>query len=223
MPSLIQKYKEKELITQTRKVWSDINNAFLLSQQDYGVVSDNSILFNATDSADTIAENLAKYFNGAKVCKRSSQAGCSKYSYEVKYASKRLNEDNTAQTAVFAGGTKIILANGAVISIQTNYSACAPKLYNATKKDQYGKTLYNDDGTPITYTYTSTICGNLQFDVNGSQGPNQFGRDLYHFWVMGDRLQPCFEAYLGGVSFQNILSGKDKLEYLNYQKGQTFD
>ena len=62
LPTLIQKKQDKELISMTRKVYADINNAFLLSQQDYGVIGDNSFLFNATDNALTIAKNLAKLF-----------------------------------------------------------------------------------------------------------------------------------------------------------------
>lgn len=222
MPSLIQKYKEKELITQTRKVWSDINNAILLSQQDYGVVADNSILFNATDSSETIAKNLAKYFNGARVCKDSRQEGCSQYYYEVKYSTKQLDKDGNAKTDS-SSKPKIILANGATITVSSNMSGCAPKEYTNTSTNEFGQIIYNDDGTPKTYKSISTICANIHFDVNGIKGPNQFGRDTYWFWVYADKLQPSFNQALGGVSFKNILSGKDKLEYINYTKGQKFD
>ena len=58
LPTLVQKKQDKELISMTRKVYSDINNAFLLSQQDYGVLGDNSFLFSATDDNVTIAKTL---------------------------------------------------------------------------------------------------------------------------------------------------------------------
>lgn len=224
MPSLIQNKQDKELIVKTRKVWSDINNAFLLSQQDYGVVADNSLLFNATDNSVTITTNLAKYFNGAKICKNSTQEGCSQYYYETKYSSKILDKDGNAATSAESPVLpKIILTNGAIITVSSNLSGCAPKEYTATKTDEFGQTIYNDDGTPQTYKHTSTICANIHFDVNGVKAPNQFGRDTYWFWVYPDKLQPCYNRELGGASFKNILSGTDKLEYLDYKKGQTLD
>ncbi len=212
MPTLIQKKQDKELIVRTRKVWSDINNAFLLSHQDYGVVADNSILFNATDNPAVVAENLAKYFKGAKVCKYKSQNGCSQYYYDIKFATKQLDNDGNikVQTQI-TDIARILLTNGAIIMVGTNKSGCANKEYTQT----------HPDGS--TSKYFSTICGNLQFDVNGTQAPNQYGRDVYHFWVYADRLTPSFDKYLGGVSLRNILSGKDKLEYFNYTKGQKFD
>uniref|UniRef100_UPI0040253C9A type II secretion system protein n=1 Tax=Candidatus Scatousia sp. TaxID=3085663 RepID=UPI0040253C9A len=49
LPTINQNRQDNELITQTKKVYADINNAILLSQQDYGVIGDNSLLFNEKD------------------------------------------------------------------------------------------------------------------------------------------------------------------------------
>ena len=73
-----------------------------------------------------------------------------------------------------------------------------------------------------THTYRSSLCGNLTFDVNGNKKPNQFGRDAYGFWVHRNKIEPSAN-YLGGNSLKNILTGKDKLEYETYQKGQQFE
>lgn len=222
LPSLIQKKQDRELISQTKKVFADINNAFLLSQQDYGVIGDNSFLFNETDEAYTIAKNLAKYFNGAKVCEKSSQKGCSQYYYDIKYATLRLDSNNSGAVATSSTDPKIILSNGAIIRIATNKSGCAAKEFTQNKTDDYGRPIKNPDGTNQTTSYISTICANLFFDVNGSKQPNQFGRDVYWFWVMRKNLEPA-SKYVGGDSLKNILTGKDKLEYENYSKGQTFE
>ena len=217
LPALIQKKQDKELISMTRKVYADINSAFLLSQQDYGVLGDNSFLFSATDDHVMVAKNLAKYFNGAKVCESPSQKGCSQYYYELNYATKRYGSDDTTITST-SNRPKIILNNGAIISISTNKSGCASKEYTSTVVDEYGKPVKNPDGTNKTYTYTSTICANLFFDVNGNKQPNQFGRDAYGFWVRRNKIEPSAD-YLGGNSFKNILTGKDKLEYEKYTVG----
>ena len=222
LPTLIQKKQDKELISMTRKVYADINNAFLLSQQDYGVIGDNSFLFNATDEAFTIAKNLAKYLNGAKVCEKASQKGCSQYYYDIKYATLRVDSNNSGIVQTSNYDPKIIFSNGAVLRISTNKSGCATKEYTSNVVDEYGRPVKNPDGTNKTNTYTSSICANLFFDVNGNKQPNQFGRDAYWFFVYRNKLQPAAD-YLGKKSFENILTGKDKLEYENYSKGQSFE
>ena len=221
LPTLVQKKQDKELISMTRKVYADINNAFLLSQQDYGVIGDNSFLFNATDNALTIAKNLAKYFNGAKVCEKPSQKGCSQYYYELSYATKRYGSDDTLE-AYSNSNPRIILNNGAIIGIQTNKSGCQVREYEAIDYDENGLVIKNPDGTVSTHTYLSSNCGNLTFDVNGNKKPNQFGRDAYGFWVNRNKLKPS-ASHLGGNSLNNILTGKDQLEYETYQKGQQFE
>ena len=222
LPTLIQKKQDKELISMTRKVYADINNAFLLSQQDYGVIGDNSFLFNATDEAFTIAKNLAKYLNGAKVCEKASQKGCSQYYYDIKYATLRVDSNNSGTVQTSNNDPKIIFSNGAVLRITTNKSGCENKEYTSNVVDENGKPVKNPDGSNKTQTYYSTICANLYFDVNGNKQPNQFGRDAYWFLVYRNKLQPAAD-YLGKKSFENILTGKDKLEYENYSKGQKFE
>lgn len=68
MPSLIQKYKEKELITRTKKVYSNILNAVALAQKDNETVGDNTFLFDTTKTSAEVVQAFAKYFNGSMVC-----------------------------------------------------------------------------------------------------------------------------------------------------------
>ncbi|MBS5803383.1 MAG: hypothetical protein KIC80_10320, partial [Brachyspira sp.] len=89
--------------------------------------------------------------------------------------------------------------------------------------DEYGRPVKNPDGTNKTNTYTSSICANLFFDVNGNKQPNQFGRDAYWLWIYKNKVAPGTDNHVGGKSFKNILTGKDKLEYENYSKGQSFE
>lgn len=223
LPTINQNRQDKELITQTKKVYADINNAIILSQQDYGVIGDNSLLFNNKDESYTVAKNLLKYFNGAKLCKNSWQKGCSHYYYDIKYATKRVDSNGMGTVDNNDSSAKIIFSNGAILRIGTNRSGCEPKEYTSTVVDAYGRPIKNPDGTNKTYTYISDCCANLSFDVNGTKGPNQFGRDVYWFWVHKRKLKYGDADYLGGKSFQNILTGVNKLYYENYSKGQNFD
>lgn len=216
LPTLIQKQQDKILISQIKKTWADINNSILLYQQDNGVLNDNSLLFNDKDSAETVAKNWAKYFQGAKVCLRSSDKGCSQFNYDTKYATRWLKEDGSQKSGRM-GFPKIILSDGAIISVGTNRSGCKPTEYTATSVNSDGQPIKNPDGTNKTHTFTSDVCANIAFDVNGAKKPNQYGRDTFHFWVHQTKLKnTTSEKYLGGKTIQNILSGKDKFEYENY-------
>lgn len=215
LPTLIQKNQDKELISRTRKVYADINNSLLLAQKDYGVIGDNSFLFNTNDSDLTVAKNWSKYFSGSKVCANKSQAGCSQYYYDIKHNKLQADEEGYTTTYTNNNNPKIILSNGAIIMVATNKSGCETKIYTGTSTDSLGRPLKNDDGTNKTFTYNSNICANISFDINGAKNPNQYGRDNYWFWVYRNNLQPR------ETSLKNILTGKDELEYENYTKGQT--
>lgn len=222
MPALIQKNQDKELISRAKKVYSDFNNVMLLSQQDYGVIGDNSFLFNEKDDALTVARNINKYFKGAKLCENANQDGCESYYYNIKYATKRYSSDNTTTTENSRTRPKIILSNGAIIAIDTNKSGCALKEYTGTNYDENGLVIKNPDGSISTTTYKSSICANIFFDVNGAKKPNQFGHDSFWFWVQRSKLEPASE-YVGGTSLKNILTGSDKLKYEYYAAGQKFE
>lgn len=223
LPTLIQKNQDKELISRTKKVYSDIQKALLFTQNGLGVVGDNSFLFNTTDSNAVVAQNIAKYFNGAKVCADSSQQDCSQYWYDIKYSSLQLDSDGAASIDANKNQSKIILPNGVIIRVSSNKSSCAEKEYSTFLRDSNGQVITNADGTAATYTYTSAICGNIFIDVNGVKNPNQYGRDVYAIIINKNKIEPNKGAAYGGISFTNILTGTDKLEYVNYTKGQMFE
>ena len=217
LPALIQKNQDKELIARTKKVYSDINNALLQWSNDNGVVGDNSFLFNATDSSQVVAANLIKYFSGAKLCTGKNQKGCSKYYYEVKYATKRYDNNDTLTVATW-DDPRIIFSNGAVLVVRSNRTACTPQEYSKTEYDENGTVIKNPDGSDKTTTYISENCANLIFDVNGPKRPNQYGHDTFHLWVFKTKIKPATEAYAGGNSFLNIITGSENLEYEYYNK-----
>ena len=60
LPSLIQKNKDKELISRVKKTYSVLNNALIAAQSGSGVVGDNSVIFNPQDDNFAVAKNLKK-------------------------------------------------------------------------------------------------------------------------------------------------------------------
>lgn len=222
LPSLIQKHQEKELATRTKKLYSDIGNALMLAQKDFDAVGDNSLLFNTTDSSYEVAKKLGQYFNGAKVCKDKNEKGCSKYYYEIKYATLRLDADNKGEVHYAPWEPIIILSNGAIISLSNAKRENCYANITSNKTDEYGRPVLNPDGSNQTVNWTSYSCGYLNVDVNGVKKPNQYGRDAYQFPVYKEKLMIQTSPSAGGKSLKNIIYGDGKLEYENYNKGQDY-
>lgn len=224
LPSLIQKNQDKKLISRTKKVYSDVNNALLLAQRDLGTIGDNSILFNTTDNNQTVLKNLQKYFSGAKYCQNKYQKDCSKYYYDIKYATLRLNEDNSAAVDSLGGvSSKLILSNGAIIAVNNSRRPDCMAEVTEDKKDEYGRPIKDEDGNVVQNTYIAKSCGQIYFDVNGPKGPNQYGRDTYQLLILKTGTTYFQNAAWGAQSLKNILTGNEKLEYENYSKGQVFE
>ena len=217
LPALVNNYKEKELATQVKKTFSNIQNAALLAQKDLGAVGDNTFLFDVTNTHAETAKNFAKYFNGAKVCENKSQKGCSQYYYKVKYATAYKGSGDTTKTFGLDSYPKILLTDGAVLSIQQE-SSCY-RVFNDCKQDANGNCIKDENGDIIQTQNVGRNCARIYMDVNGIKRPNQFGADVYNIAVMTDNLTPSTWAPNGGKSIINILTGKDKLEYKNYKEG----
>ena len=202
IPSLIVKYQDKVLINQTKKAYSVFQNGLALASQDNGTPGDNSLTFPKDQTSDTVIKNFSKYFNGAQVCINRNQNGCSQYYYETLPDTPKYNNSGEVMSSV-ASSPVLILSDGAIFEISSNRTGCENTRY-----------------TGVNYDYYSAICANIVMDVNGVKGPNQYGRDVYHFWVYKNNININSGTGLGGTSLSNILSGKEKLVYTKYQKGQ---
>ena len=217
LPALVNNYKEKELATQVKKTFSNIQNAALLAQKDLGAVGDNTFLFDVTNTHAETAKNFAKYFNGAKVCENKSQKGCSQYYYKVKYATayKGYGDINKTYTP---DGAKIILNDGSVLTIQQKTSC--RRTNTGCKQDSSGNCIKDENGDTISVTEIHSDCATIFMDVNGLKRPNQFGADIYEIQVTTNKVKPGTWSAYGGTSFKNILTGNGKLQYENYTEGE---
>ena len=219
LPTLISNYKEKELIVRTKRLYANIQNAALLAQKENDSIGDNSALFNPSQSSAEVAKNFSKYFTGSKVCTNMNTEGCSQYYYKLKYATRRKGEDGNLGGGI-QNFSKIILEDGAIIGVAQSTSC--DKLVTNCRTDTDGNCMYDEQGNPLMYTYRNTICAYLWLDVNGVSLPNQYGRDGYVIQVYTDKMKPEQTRCWGGNSFYNILTGKDKLEYVKYNIGDNY-
>ena len=205
------------MINKTKKAFAQFQNVLSLASVDNGTPGDNSLTFPKDVSSTTVTENLAKYYKGAQVCFSPSQKGCSKYYYNILYGIPQYNNSGETVQDESAYGYKLITIDEAIFTISSNRTGCESTRYTGIEKNSAGEIIYNPDGTPKTYDYYSSICANIDVDVNGVKGPNQYGRDVFLFWVYANKLRYDTGIKLGGDSLKNIFSGKDELVYTKYK------
>ena len=220
LPSLIQKYQDKELANLVRKVYSDVNNAVLKAQSDFSLVGDNSGLFNPSNTHMQTAQNFIKYFNGAKICENSRQKDCSHYYYGIKYALMYTDNKQTA-TVWESAYPAIVLNNGAILYITQRHNADCYAIESYVPTDEHGRPILDENGNEQVRSNPVHLCGSIIMDVNGTKRPNRYGQDVYAIMIYKNKVGPSYQKNTGSESFKNILSGKDKFIYTDYDKGAS--
>ena len=226
LPTLVNNYKEKEIITQVKKTYSSINQAIALAQTKYGTPGDNSGLFAASKDHVAVTKELATYFNGARYCDAGSNAkGCKDLNYKVKYATKlQSSSGNVNMAGDMLSFPRIVLNNGAVLAIKSMESGCDEVEETGTSFNPDGTIQKDEDGNIVTWTRIRAVCAGIYFDVNGNKLPNQFGRDVYRIDVYRDRVGDSTWGAYGTQSLHNILMDKkNPFVYVNYNSGDKFE
>ena len=218
LPALITNYKNKELATRAKKSYSIISQAVQKYQADNGVVGDITGLFDPSKTSAEVAENFAKYFDGAYLCKNQSSGDCSKFHYPLIYASP-LYDENGVSRASWVNYPIIVLKDASLISITQN-SACEYKT-SGYQYDSDGNTIVDSSGNPVIYEWTEFMCATITFDTNGISKPNQYGADAFQVKVRSDG---TFSGWSGAGwnSLKNILQGGNPI-YTKYTAGESKD
>ena len=219
LPTLITEHRNKEIATRVRKIYSDINNAILLAQNNSNALGDNSALFNPSNSSYQTALNFSKYFKGSKVCTSHLDEKCKEYYYDMKY-SRYYTQGTDKATVSSRYEPAIILNNGAILFI---YQYNNPDCYTMdtwSEMDENGRPVLDENKNPITHTSPLDYCATIIMDVNGNSIPNRLGQDAQQIIIKKDKVTPAIQPYLGSESFKNILSGNDEFIYEDYKVGE---
>lgn len=223
LPALITKNRDKELVSRVKKTYSNIQNATLLAQKEYGVIGDNSFLFDSARGVAAVTTDFAKYFNGARVCQSKTTKGCEPYYYKLKYTSKReVSSGGGVAAEVGMNGPKIILNDGAILSV-TELTPNCDNIRTENKYNSDGTVQTDKDGNVVQLQNHVTYCAIVRFDVNGPKNPNQFGADAYGIKIYKSKMGPDLWSAGGGESLESILTGKGNLTYTPYNIGQQYD
>ncbi len=184
-PSIIARYQEKVTVTQLKKAYSVLSQAFQQMILDEGPV-DN---WGDTDDRAKLFDELApKYFSILKSCGYNvpvSMDSCLKLKYKNRFNSTESAFSNTpyARYHLIDGMTFYIVMNG----------NCDE---NISLNKYYGS--------------YSGLCGSIYVDLNSAKGPNVLNRDLFRFNLMTDGIIPAGSSkeVIWTETFENQCLGK---------------
>lgn len=214
LPTLVAKYKDKELASRTKKAYSAIQQAAQLALATYRTPGDYSSLFDITKTSAEVMKNYQKYFNGAKYCEpETGNKECMGLHYMIKYSGKYQSQNGTVNSgSKMYNLPRIVLNDGTVIAVEQ-------------KNDEYREyecQQYNEDGSlGEMRTCKSNYIAIIQFDVNGNKLPNQFGRDAFQILVYKNEIIPGGASFYGIDSLKSILSGGAPI-YTDYKPGEKW-
>jgi len=176
IPALINDTQKAEYVTKLKKESAVFQQAFKLLVLDAGGSILNNPNFNCSGSScNTTASanamnDFATKLNVVKNC--GNGQGCW-YTSPLKWLGKDLLTSNL-ELRWNDKYSKAILADSTLMTVVINNSNCGATPSTAPA----GSPLY------------SSICGEIDIDINGVSGPNQYGRDFFVFWITKTGIYP---------------------------------
>ena len=212
LPSVVAHYKEKVLVTQVQKAYSEMQNALKLYSAQNNC-SDITCISDTNQTSAQLADKLFAQFQGAKRCPGTWDM-TRKICKTVQIKNKTPYYQNGVTVSGDGFSPVFVSANGVAYKVE-QHDKC-PKEYEYTLRDDAGFPVLDEDGKPKTYKSLSVNCALIYFDANGvNKGPNQYGADIYRFNLTYDGK---FVSY--GDMINPALT-KGKLEYTPHKLGQS--
>lgn len=163
IPLLMNYYNKNLMGFALKKSFSVMNQCLLgiAAQNDVNSDIDNSGFFNSTDTF--LGDNFVKYLKVAKNCGVGS--GCFSSDIGANYNS----QSKVAAADIIGNHYSFITTDNMAYMLQSTGSGCSSSFDGASSR------LYTKQMTEI--------CGKLWVDVNGFKGPNNYGRDIFLFYI----------------------------------------
>jgi len=171
IPTLMANYQKVQEVAGLKKAYAEITEALRLMANDHGCPDNLECTGVFTDDSNVLGAELKKYLKVAKDCGTTYDANdektkCLADSVSEYYdggetsgvdARTNMNEDNY-------GNYNFITADGFSVSLSSN-GGCFNWLGSGPNLN------------------TSKLCGFAEIDVNGLKGPNNWGRDIFGFFI----------------------------------------
>ena len=211
LPSVVAHYKEKVLVTQVKKAYSEMQNALKMYSAQNNC-SDITCISDTNQTSAELADKLYAQFQGAQKCPGT-------WNPRLKMCKSILVKSNTPYyingiTAHSESFIPYFISADGVAYYVTQYNQC-PRLTEYTILDQNGYPILDKNGQPKKSQYTADFCAIIHFDANGvNKGPNQFGADIYRFDFLFNS-----KSLSKNESMTSVLT-KGKLKYTPYEIGK---
>ena len=163
IPSLVQKYQEKARVTALKKAYSVLNQAVQMAVIEHGTPDMWGLQL---DNSKIMLTYIMPYIKHAKLCGEGDKCHASDKIYwrNGKYANSTIFNGSESD-----GRYGLQLADGMIIASFARPSLTA----DSTGASDCSISLGNGNA--------ANICGEYMVDVNGSAGPNTYGKDVFIF------------------------------------------
>ena len=212
IPTLISKYQERELLTRTKKVYAQIAGAVDMARAKNSNYIDNSGLFSPQNTSEETMREFSQYFKTVEICKAKADGCGGRYYYKLMQPIS--NDGETYAGQYFWDAPRFMTADGAIIAVYQK-KACH-RVDIAQKYDENGNAVY-ENGEPVLYEMIKEDCASLTVDINGKNGPNQLGRDVYSIQIWPAKLH-CESNRFGG-SMQDVIKNNKLPDVEDYEIG----
>lgn len=193
VPSLVQKYQERETVAKLKKMNTILNQAFTMAVKDNGSpelwgfirssLDENSTpeeIANSLKGRDVVIKKLVPYLKTTSVCYYSDSNSCKN---NPKYRRDRYALHESISTRTWSTPV-ILMSDGSNIhDIYMSNTNCDSRKGNSPQ-------LQN-------------VCGEIFVDLNGIKPPNTQGKDVFWFRITKFGIVPGGLQNDNDVSFQN--------------------
>ena len=157
IPTLMKKYQNHANYTALKKTYSVLSNAYKMIERDYARYTDWPETGGAIHVA--LAERMEEYLKIQKKCSHNQCFGYTHYTLNPKAETTLGRAGNGTDTMA----RSYILTDGTIILFGLSGGQSAMS-YEIDRDDENSTTA-------------------IYVDVNGKKGPNQFGRDIFTFFI----------------------------------------
>lgn len=170
VPTLVAKYKERQIVVQLKKSCSTLQQAFINAERDNGSIESLDLDgFFKPKGAVELMNFFLPYLKTTKVCS-ISDSSCLPPMYYYPDNKAYMNLGADTRTA------KLVLADGTLMMFRAYAKNCDANI--VSQEPKYSK-----------------YCAWILVDVNGKKAPNALGKDLFAFDVFSTGVFPAgFDA-----------------------------
>lgn len=196
MPSLIANYQEKQRVSQLKKVYSALSQAFISAIQENGTPDEWGMGDMYDENSHLImANNFKKHLKLSQDCTNMNGTQARKVCGMQDNAGK----NNNLETVGASSQAKAIILNDGTIVAFRHYEANCAMVFGDLKN----------------------VCGILHVDLNGQKRPNSGGYDQFDIYVTKDKLVPL--GFKGDyLTFEKACNRKIDVPFSAYSGGGMY-